>query len=178
MPATIGRDACGTGGVETLTFPMTSAARGSACTTTLINQGLFGLYQAGAFEIVTNASALGGDFSDMGVSDVFFEMAPLAPPVVTACSGTQELQMGDIYGEATFDYLGCEIMVPFWATAIGEVALSAVDVAGGQELQLDVVDVLFLDAELGQIEGGVPAWRDDTSRPTPRLRCSRPSPPS
>jgi len=117
----------------------------------VFNRLLFAVWQGGGLEFPVSSDALGGlDLDGLGIGDLSVEIEFLAPPVVSGCtpSGDLEIQIGDMGVYASLTFGAIPLDVDIYASLRAEAAFTVVEDDGGQQLGLTLSEVKDLKTDL------------------------------
>lgn len=119
----------------------------------LMNEMLYGLWNAKVLHLhitATDLAQMGVDLTQYGIASLDLVTAPLLPPVLTDCSmptGGLELQIGDFYTEASFDFGGMPVNMHFYMFLKVPADIS-VSSDTGKEIALTVGQPTYVDVEM------------------------------
>ncbi|MBT9560541.1 MAG: hypothetical protein IV100_31240 [Myxococcales bacterium] len=89
----------------------------------LLNQIFFSIWDGGSLDLSLAGDALGDiDLAGFGVTDLVAKVDASLAPVVNGCDGAAEVEIGDLYIDATFNMGGTPTRMAFWVQ--GKVGLT------------------------------------------------------
>jgi len=130
------RDACMSGGVESLQLPMESALQ-IAVSDDLFNQILFAAWRTGVFTMPLPPDlAPQSSLNEFGISDLVVDVDLLLPPIITSCNPNDHifLQIGDINVHATLNLFDQPVELDIYASAEAYVDMVATEEGFGIEI--------------------------------------------
>ncbi|HIN85216.1 MAG TPA: hypothetical protein EYN06_01960, partial [Myxococcales bacterium] len=157
MPGTLKRDACMSGGVESLDLSKDAPLQ-FALSHDFMNQILFATWWSGALELPLSPEILAQqDLTQYGISDLSLNVSFLLPPTITSCNPYDELffQVGDVKIHASLNLFGQEVEMDIFASASAymEVVLTETGLALElQDFQIVETDVVVLTPGKQSIE--------------------------
>jgi hypothetical protein len=149
---------CGSCSPTKLGFPWSQTAPAEAVVhEDLANQFLFSMWRGGSMKLKITDSELAQFRTTQGLTGVILEIDPAMPPIATTCTsdGALELQLGDVYVSASFDYSGLAVDLKAWLSARARIAVVVEPPVGNGPNQVGVklVGVEQVDYQLLEVEG-------------------------
>ena len=148
-PGSVLRGFCPHGESTKPTLPRTSVVEGYLHED-IVNQAFFMLWWGGLTKFSVGPEIIGQYVTGFDLSDLYVDIDPMLPPVVTSCNpeGQLEAQLGDLYAKATFGFLEQQATLEFYASARGSASFKVeevVDAPNYLALQLDDIDQLAIE---------------------------------
>lgn len=118
-----------------------------------INQILYALWEGGTLSLDVPAGAAGGLISDLPLENLAIRVEARLPPVLNSCAGKENLQLGDLFLDTTFD-LGGPVHLAMWVQLEAGVNVIVEPNADGRlEARIEVGDLDTLTTEIVTNEG-------------------------
>ncbi len=99
----------------------------------LLNQIFFSIWDGGSLDLSLSGDALGDiDLAGFGVTDLVADVDASLAPIVNGCDGAAEVEIGDLYIDATFKMGGTPTRMAFWVQGKVGLAFTVGPDANGQ----------------------------------------------
>jgi hypothetical protein len=170
VPGTLKRDACMSGGVESLDL-FKDAPLQFALSQDLMNQILFATWWSGTLEFPIPPELLSEqDLSKYGINDLALDISFLLPPILTSCNEYDELffQVGDVKIHISMSLLGEAIEVDVFTSAAAYMELVLAEEGLVLEMQgfaMVESDVVIITPGAQSIESVIKTMIGDTLIP-------------
>ncbi len=129
----------------------------------LLNQALFAVWWGGTLNMTITAEDLGDtDLTSYGVENLNVDLDFLLPPILTDCAvpGKIQLQVGDLYVEATLDFLSNPLELGLFIQAAADASLAVVEGDEGPEIAITLDGIPVLDIEIISINPDFPLEKE------------------
>ena len=121
----------------------------------VLNQILFGVWEGGTLSLELDGDALGDfDAEGFGISNLSIVLDAHMPLFFNSCGGTERIQIGDLYLDATFDFLEQPVHLTFWVQGDAPVVLGVTtNEDGSKQLGFELQGLDGLTLEIAGNEG-------------------------
>jgi hypothetical protein len=120
----------------------------------LLNEALFAIFWQGVLDLVITAedlAAMNVDISQYGIADLSVDTQALMAPIIEGCAGARQVQLGDFFIHASFDFQGKPVDLDLYLFVQTAIDIELQEVDGIQKVGITIHPFEVFDAEISRI---------------------------